>query len=323
MSSPRTSTGVRYAERVRAGDGDPRVVDAPHPGHDRAVVEPDHELGAHRHLAVEPLDDADDVGRLAARRHEVDRPHRARVRLEDRLEDQRVVAVAARRAADLVPGREQPAAVIGRAEQRREARARVEAREAAPVDRPVAADERGGLQVADEGVVLDPHRPLLRRRSRLERGAGLALGPASAGLAAASSAWDHRCVPSACAACRSASCRVCCQRLCAPSSARAARALRLTQACACIGQRLPGLGGALRVPRRSALAAGGLRVRGERPEARGLELLRQPPFEHRFGGPVVDRGRLQRLADACATVSDASPPSSSRAAPTSVSSASR
>ena len=45
----------------------------------------------------------------------------------------------------------------GVAEQRGEAGARVEAREAAPVDRAVAADERGGLQVADQRVVLDSH----------------------------------------------------------------------------------------------------------------------------------------------------------------------
>ena len=45
----------------------------------------------------------------------------------------------------------------GVAEQRGEARARVEARQAQPVDRAVAADQRGRLGVADERVVLDPH----------------------------------------------------------------------------------------------------------------------------------------------------------------------
>ena len=40
-------------------------------------------------------------------------------------------------------------------EQRREARAAVEARHAQPVDRAVVADERGGLGVADQGVLLD------------------------------------------------------------------------------------------------------------------------------------------------------------------------
>ena len=47
-------------------------------------------------------------------------------------------------------------AVLVVSEQRGEARARVEAREAEPVDGPLARHERGGLQVADEAVVLDP-----------------------------------------------------------------------------------------------------------------------------------------------------------------------
>jgi hypothetical protein len=43
-------------------------------------------------------------------------------------------------------------------EERREARAGVEARDAEPVDRPVLADEGGGLKVSDEGVVFDGER---------------------------------------------------------------------------------------------------------------------------------------------------------------------
>ena len=53
------------AERVRPGDRDARVVDPPHPRHDLAVVEPDHELRAHPDLALEALDDPHDVGRRA------------------------------------------------------------------------------------------------------------------------------------------------------------------------------------------------------------------------------------------------------------------
>src|SRR5262249_49459331 len=49
-----------------------------------------------------------------------------------------------------------PPAVPRLAEERGEARRRVEARQAQPVDRPVAADQRGALAVADQGVVLDP-----------------------------------------------------------------------------------------------------------------------------------------------------------------------
>ena len=46
--------------------------------------------------------------------------------------------------------------MVGLAEQSREARARVEAGEATPVDRPRPAHERRRLEVPDERVVLDP-----------------------------------------------------------------------------------------------------------------------------------------------------------------------
>ena len=47
--------GRAQRERVRPGDRDARlVVEAAHPGDDRAVVEPDHELDPHRHRSLEP-----------------------------------------------------------------------------------------------------------------------------------------------------------------------------------------------------------------------------------------------------------------------------
>src|SRR5947208_2174640 len=67
--------GRAEAERVGSRDRDARVVGTPYPRDDVPEVEADHELGAHRHPAVEPLDDADDVRRFAARRHEVDRAY--------------------------------------------------------------------------------------------------------------------------------------------------------------------------------------------------------------------------------------------------------
>ena len=170
MSSPCASTGVRKQSASGPAIATRACVDPPHPRHDLAVVEADHELGAHRHLAVEALDDPHDVRRAATRRHEVDRAHRSLVGLVDRLQDQRVVAVPARRPVNAGRRREQPAAVIGVAEQRREARTRVEAREAAPVDRPVAADERRRLQVADERVVLDPRHAPNRRKVSMPPG---------------------------------------------------------------------------------------------------------------------------------------------------------
>ena len=150
------------AESVRPGHGDPGVIDAPHPRNRPAVVEADHELRTHRDTAVQPFDDPHDVGRRPARRHEVDRAHRAFGGRVDGLEDECVVAVAPCGPLDVRLWREEPAPVVRVAHQRREARARVEAREAAPVDRARAADQGGGLEVADQRVVLDPHARTLR-----------------------------------------------------------------------------------------------------------------------------------------------------------------
>ena len=84
------------------------------------------------------------------------------------LVHERVLSVPALDPLDLAARREQPAAVLLVPEQRGEAGARVEAREAEPVDRAVPPDERRGLQVADQAVVLDPHHspPVSERKRR-------------------------------------------------------------------------------------------------------------------------------------------------------------
>ena len=155
--------GGPEAERVRPGNRDPGMVDAPHPRHDRPVVEADHELRAHPNLAVEPLDDPNDVRCLPPRRHEVDRPHPPLIGLVDRLQDQRVVPVPARRPRR-PDGGEKPAPVLRLTEQRRKTGARVEAGEATPVDRARPAHECGRLEVPDQRVVLDSPRVRHARR---------------------------------------------------------------------------------------------------------------------------------------------------------------
>ena len=147
--------GSAQEHRVGAGDGEERPVERAHPGHDRAVVEAEHELHPHLDASADALDDAHEVGLRLARRHEVDEPHGTVVRLELGLEDERVAAVLAARRAELARRLDRPVAVLRVAEQRGEERARVEARQAQPVDGAVTADERGRLQVADEPVVLD------------------------------------------------------------------------------------------------------------------------------------------------------------------------
>ena len=77
------------------------------------------------------------------------------LRLELGLQHERVAAVAAPGRVELALRLDRPVPVLGVAEQRREDRSRVEARQAEPVDAAVAADERGGLEIADQSVVLD------------------------------------------------------------------------------------------------------------------------------------------------------------------------
>lgn len=154
---------------VRSGDRHPAALGGAHPGHHPPVVEPQPQHPAHLDAAAEPLDDPYDIGLTVALRHEVGDPDAARAGLPDGVEDQRVAAVGALGAGVGVPGPQAPVAVVLAAEERGEAGTGIEARQAQPVDGPVAADECGGLQVADERIVLDTwvhSAPLPARRVR-------------------------------------------------------------------------------------------------------------------------------------------------------------
>ena len=143
------------ANRIGTRHGRDAVARAAHPRHDGAVVEPDDQLGSHRDLAADALDQTNDVGIEATGRHAVGEPHDPGVGFELGLEHERPVAIPAPCLPHGVARGDEPAAMLGRSEQCSEARARVEPREAEPVDRPVAADQRGRLRVSDEGVVFD------------------------------------------------------------------------------------------------------------------------------------------------------------------------
>src|SRR5207247_8505067 len=93
---------------------------------------------------------------LASARHEVDDPHCTFGGLEIGLEDKGLGAVAADGGARLARRGEKPATVALIPQQSREARGGVEAGEAEPIDRPVATDEGGGVQITNEAVVFDP-----------------------------------------------------------------------------------------------------------------------------------------------------------------------
>ncbi len=139
---------------VRSADREQRpVFGTPDPGNVGAHAEADHKLHPHFHAAFDAAHQADDVGRLLARRHEVDDGHRAVFGLKLRLQDQRIVPVSARAAHYVFRRRNQPAAVLGRAEERRKTRVRIESRPAQPVDRAVKADESGGFAVPDQAVI--------------------------------------------------------------------------------------------------------------------------------------------------------------------------
>src|SRR5205814_2850973 len=117
------------------------------------------------------VDDSNQIGILPARRHEIDQAGDASGRFDIGLEDQSVAAITAARRFDFIRGQETPAAIFFVAEQRREARTRIEARETEPIDRTVATDKRPGLRVTQECVIFDLHqlRTLLVRRSCLRQ----------------------------------------------------------------------------------------------------------------------------------------------------------
>ena len=75
-------------EGIRAGRRTEHVPDLAHPGDNRPVVEADHQLHAHAHLAAHAFDDPDDVGARVTRRHEVDETDYSALGFELRLEDQ-------------------------------------------------------------------------------------------------------------------------------------------------------------------------------------------------------------------------------------------
>jgi hypothetical protein len=149
-------------EGVWAGGGGDPVRHELDPRLDRRVVGPDAQVHPHRHPSAQPLDDAHQARRPAGSpRHEVDQADGAVGGLELGLEHQRPRAVAAAGLAHLARGCHAPVSVPLVAEQRGEARGRIEARQAEPVDRSVPADQRRRLHVADQAIVLDEHPPTI------------------------------------------------------------------------------------------------------------------------------------------------------------------
>ena len=128
------------------------------PGHDGTVIESDPELHAQTDPAAQALDNAHDIPALAREGHEVDDANASFLGVEFGFEHEAVAAVPAPYPARSGDGSQQPASVLRPAEKCGETGPRVESRQAEPIDGAVAADQRGRVAIADQGVVLDRQR---------------------------------------------------------------------------------------------------------------------------------------------------------------------
>jgi hypothetical protein len=136
------------------------MVELRHPRHSDAVVESQHQMHLHRHLAGSPLHQADDRRAPLANRHEIGQGDTAVRRVEHRLQNQGVLVVSTTGAHRRTSGRDPPASVFGRAEQRCEHSAAVKARPAQPIYRAVATDECSRRAIADQRIILDIQRKI-------------------------------------------------------------------------------------------------------------------------------------------------------------------
>ena len=87
-----------------------------HPWHCAPIVEANDQLHIKGHAALDPLHDADQIGVLIARRHEVDHPRRAGFRDQIGDENEGAVAIGAPRL-DHVAGANGPVAIVPVAQQ--------------------------------------------------------------------------------------------------------------------------------------------------------------------------------------------------------------
>jgi hypothetical protein len=140
-------------EEIGSRDGFERIVATMHPGNDLPVSHPEDELHVHWHFPALADDDTDDFRSGLAKGHEVDDQHRSVVRLVPRFQDQCAGPVAPRRPGGVVAWTDRPVAVLRGSQERREARLRIEARQAKPVDGACFAHESCAAAVADERVV--------------------------------------------------------------------------------------------------------------------------------------------------------------------------
>ncbi len=179
-------------QRVGSRDGvETAVIGGGHPGHDAPIAEPHPQCTAHHDRAGDAFDDADRLGGAVARRHEVGDANSPGGGVPFGFEDQGAGQVAApgrrrRGPVTRVGGADAPVAVLLGSEEVREDGVGVEARQAQRVDGSVAADQRCGLHVADQCIVLDTrgHRAVLLRSADRPWKTGVDVSERSGGGAA-------------------------------------------------------------------------------------------------------------------------------------------
>jgi hypothetical protein len=142
-------------KRVRTSHHRHRAVSRQSPGKTRPVTETRIESHFQRNLALEPFDDPHHVAPIRVDRHEVDDAHDATVALCVRLQDHRLAAISLGAPAVGLRRANGPAPVLVAPEERGEARLRVEAGHAEPVDIAALRDQRGALRIPDQSVVFD------------------------------------------------------------------------------------------------------------------------------------------------------------------------
>ena len=146
--------GAQY-DLVGAGDG-AQVAEfrARHPGHRRAVIEPDRHLHPHGDAAVDTLHEPHEM-RSVADRHEVGDQNLALPGDVPRLQHEATRPVGPM-GLDVLRLREDlPETVRLGPEQAGEQGSRIEARPAQPVDAAQSADQRRAATIADERVIFD------------------------------------------------------------------------------------------------------------------------------------------------------------------------
>jgi hypothetical protein len=137
-------------DHVRAGDSPQRAVVEPRdPGHDCAVAEAQHKLGAHCHLTLLAHHETNHARAHRRHRHEIDECDHALAAFETSFQNQRVRPISTGDGGPAITRRDLPMSVITRAEKRGEAGVRIEAWPTQPVERAIARDERGRLAIAD------------------------------------------------------------------------------------------------------------------------------------------------------------------------------